>query len=309
MGKTFDTAVIGGGPAGLTAAVYGARSGLKTVLFDAGESGGALASASKVANFPGMPQAVPGSKIISILREQAVNFGAEIIDSRVDEITAAPPQKKISAGGEIIEAKTVIIASGSMGRQAGIKGEKEFTGKGVGYCAACDAAFFKGKNVAMIGSPESILNEIDMVARFAKKIYAVIPSGAGKSEDELSEKSKLLQKHKPEEIFGEKFVEGLRVRDKEGRDAKLAVSGVFIYLKGNKPAVDFLKEGIKKSEDGCIETDPRTMAASIEGVFAAGDVTCKSFRQAVVSASEGCRAALSAEGYISGRKKPKHIWH
>ncbi len=312
MGGAYDAVIIGGGPAGLTAAIYASRLGLKTIVSDKSGADGALGSASRIENFPGVNRAVTGGELLSILREQAEAFGSEFLPYKADAAELNADPKIITAGGRLLEAKTVVIATGSMGRAANIKGEAEFAGKGVSYCAACDAPFFRGKDVALIGSAEKILEELHTISPFAGRIYAVTPSRltSGKQQhEELRENAEVFEKHAADEIFGDEFVSGLKIKDSTGTVRDIPVSGVFIYLRGNSPEVDFIKEEIRLGDDGCIQTDPGTMETSIKGVYAAGDVTCKEFRQAVVAAAEGCKAALSAEGFLSKRKKPRHSWH
>lgn len=310
MNKAYDTIIIGGGPAGLSAAIYASRLGLKTLLIDRGPSGGALGSASKIENFPGLSSAVSGKELLAMLRRQAERFGAEFLDGAVTGAELNSDPKKITAGSRVFEAKTAVIAAGAKGKKAGIKGEKEFGGKGVSYCAACDAPFYRGKDVILTGSTSKIIEELDTVSRFAAKVYIVIPSAVKIEEKNAFEgKAALLEKHRPVEIHGDKFVTGLKVKDSKGAEKDIPASGVFVYSKGSGGALDFIKDKIELEDDGCISADPRTMATSIEGVYGAGDVTCTRFRQAVIAAAEGCRAALSAESLISKRTTPRKAWH
>ncbi len=310
MNKAYDTVIIGGGPAGLSAAIYASRIGLKTLLIDRGPSGGALGSASKIENFPGLLKAVSGKELLAVLRSQAERFGAEFLEGAVTEAELNADPKKITGGGQVFEAKTAVIAAGAKGKKAGIKGEKEFAGKGVSYCAACDAPFYRGKDVILTGNTDKIIEELDTVSRFAAKVHAVITSAVKIEEKRvLDEKAALLEEHRPVEILGDKFVTGLKVKDSKGAEKEIPASGIFVYTKGSGAPLDFIRDEIQLEDDGCISADPRTMATSIEGVYGAGDVICTKFRQAVIAAAEGCRAALSAEGFISKRTTPRKAWH
>lgn len=306
----YDVIVIGGGPAGLTAAQYAARTKLKTLVLDKSATAGALAYSSKIENYPGLTKPLSGKELLDIMRQQTINFGAEYIETQVVNINILDELKTVMTMNNTYNSKTMIIATGSMGRKPSIKGEETFLGKGVSYCAICDAAFYRGLKVCVIGSSEEAIKEAGILTRFAETVYLISPSAklSGDEQHILQEPNlKVLLGHTVTEIEGTALVERIRMLDQDKKEASLELSGVFVYLHGNKPVTDFLLGTLEAGEDGCISVDAY-MGTSVQGVFAAGDVTCSEIRQVVVAASQGCLAALSAEKYLSKRKKLRMDW-
>jgi thioredoxin reductase (NADPH) len=311
MPELYDVVIIGGGPAGLAAGQYSARAKLKTIIIDKSKTAGALAYSHKIENYPGLAKPVSGKGLLDIFREQAVRFGAEYIEAQVIGINSAEDKKEVFTTDKNYAGKTLIIATGSMGRKPTIKGEAEFLGKGVSYCAVCDAAFFKGKNVCVIGSSEEAVKEAGFLTKFAETVYLISPTPKLKVEDDNPvlkiPNIKILLGHSITAIEGSDVVERVKMLDANKKETALEISGVFIYMQGSKPVVDFLGDVIKINEEGCIITN-RAMETSVAGVFAAGDVTCREVRQVVAAASDGCIAALSAEKFITNRKGKKYDW-
>lgn len=311
METLYDVIIIGGGPAGLSAAQYAARSNLKTVVIDKSQTAGALAFASRIENYPGLPQPVTGKELLDIFRDQAIRFGAEYVEAQVVGVKLEGEMKEVYTMEAVYKGKTVIIATGAMGRKPTIKGEKEFLGRGVSYCAICDAAFFRGKTVCVIGDSEEAVKEAGLLTGFAETVYLISPSKSLKVEDDhpvlKKENLKILKGYSVTEIEGSDVVERIRMTDIDHRESTLELSGVFVYLHGSKPVVDFLGETVELSEEECVVTN-RMMETSIPGVFAAGDVTCTEVRQVVIAAANGCVAALSADKYIHHRKRRKYDW-
>jgi len=309
--KLYDVIVIGGGPAGLSAALYAARAQLATVVLDKNFTAGALGTTDKIENYPGVPRKLTGAELLSMFREQAKSFGAHIVETPVVGIQSDKDLKQVMTAEGVYKGKTVIVATGSMGRSPTLNGEEEFMGRGVSYCAACDAPFFRDKEVAIIGDIKEILEEMDPIATFARTLY-VIPKGTITSEQKQIlasiSKATVLPDHRVVRISGERTVTGVVIVDSEGNEQTFAVSGVFIYLHGNQPITDFLQGTVELTADGCIKVNPEDMSTSVEGIYAAGDVTCKKFRQAVIATAEGCIAALSAEKYITKRKGVRPQW-
>ena len=307
----YDVVIIGGGPAGLSAAQYAARSNLKTVVIDKSPDAGALAYSSKIENYPGVPEPLSGPELLDIFRKQAVNFGAEYVEKQVVGVKLGDDMKEVYTIDQAYVGKTMIIATGSMGRKATIKGEAQFLGRGVSYCAICDAAFYKGMTVCVIGDSEEAVKEAGLLTRFAGTVYLISPSKGLKVEDDhptlRSENLKVLKGQSVTSIEGNEVVERIRMVDSDRNETALELSGVFVYLHGSKPIVDFLGEAIELSEEECIVTN-KMMQTSIPGVFAAGDVICTEVRQVVIAASNGCIAALSAEMYLHHRKRHKYDW-
>lgn len=310
--EIYDVIIIGGGPAGLSAALYAARTRLKTIVLDKNPSAGALGSADRIENYPGIPGPIKGSELLARIRKQVESFGAEIRQEQVFGIDITANPKQVIAGDKTYNSRTIIIATGSMGRTAAIRGEAEFTGRGVSYCATCDAAFYRDKDVAVAGKIEEIIEEARTLARFAKRIYIIT-----REKDVPPEHAELTQNPSQmilktscriEEIKGDSSVSGVSIAHSDGRTEIIDVSGVFLFLHGNKPITDFLYGAIETNPGGCIRVSPETMSTSVEGVFAIGDVTCKKVRQVVVSASEGCIAALAAEQYINKKERITSQW-
>ncbi|PIP70048.1 MAG: thioredoxin reductase, partial [Nitrospirae bacterium CG22_combo_CG10-13_8_21_14_all_44_11] len=301
MTDLYDVIIIGGGPAGLSAAQYAARAKLKTIVLDKSKTAGALAFSRKIENYPGLPEPLTGKELLDIFRKQAVKFGAEYAEVQVVGVNLTGNVKEVFTMDKNYSGKTVIIATGSMGRKPTIKGEAEFLGKGVSYCAICDAAFYKGKTVCVIGDSEEAVKEAGLLTKFAETVYLISPSSKLKVEDDypaLSQPNlKILPGQSVTAIEGNEVVERIKMSDADKKETALEVSGVFVYLHGSKPIIDFLGGNIDLSEEECIVTN-RMMETSILGVFAAGDMTCTEVRQIVVSAANGCIAALSAERYI-----------
>ncbi len=308
----YDVIIIGGGPGGLSAAQYAARSKLKTIVLDKSATAGALAFTSRVENYPGIAKAVTGNELLDIFRNQALNFGAEYVEAQVVGVRMDADVKEVYTMDKTYLGKTIIIATGAMGRKAAIQGESEYLGRGVSYCAICDAAFYKGKTVCVIGDSEDAVKEAGLLTRFADTVYLIAPSKKLKVSEDYptleEENLKVLLNHSVKEIRGKDVVENILLLSKdENNEVELSLDGVFVYLHGNKPIVDFLNFAVDISDDECIITN-RMMETSLPGIFAAGDVTCIEVRQVVIAAAYGCIAALSAEKYIHHRKKRKYDW-
>ncbi len=306
--QVYDVAIIGGGPAGLTAAVYSARAKLKTLVLDKSPSAGAMGMARRIESFPGQLHVTSGPELLSVFRKQAQKFGAETVQDEVVGVDLQSKPKRISTLGGEYHVKAVIAATGSMGRKPSIEGEAALVGRGVGYCAACDAAFFDGRDVAMVGDLDRAMEEFDQVARFARKIYLVTVAGDIEEQHRRHlqaniDKVEVLHGYRLAQIIGKDSVEKIEIQGLDGKKSLLDVSGVFLYLFGRLPIVDFLQGSLTLDPDGCILVNRDDMSTSIEGVYAIGDVTCRRFRQAVLAAADGCLAALAVERYLSGTGK------
>ncbi len=308
----YDVVIIGGGPAGLTAAQYAARSNLKTIVLDKSPTAGALAFTDRIENYPGLPEPISGKELLDIFREQAIRFGAEYVETQVIGVQLQSEIKETYTMDKTYKSKSVIIATGAMGRKPTIKGEKEFLGRGVSYCAICDAAFFKGKTVAVIGDSEEAVKEAELLTRYAGKVYLLSPSKKLK----LPEDHPVPEKENLEIIYniivksinGNEVVENVLLKDKDTDEERtLPLDGVFVYLHGSRPVVDFLNFAVDISDEECIITNSM-METNIPGVFAAGDVTCTEIRQVVIAAAKGCIAALSADKYVHHRKRRRLDW-
>ncbi len=308
----YDVVIIGGGPAGLTAAQYAARANLKTVVLDKSPTAGALAFTDKIENYPGLPEPISGKQLLDIFRNQAIRFGAEYVEAQVIGVNLQSDPKEVFTMDRTYKGRAVIIATGAMGRKPTIKGEKEFLGKGVSYCAVCDAAFFRDRVVCVLGDTEEALKEAVYLTRFAREVYLLSPSKELKLTEDHPipevENLKILYSKVVKEIKGNEVVESIVVKDlQEDKEEEMSVDGVFVYLHGSRPVVDFLNFAVDLSDDECIITN-KMMETNIPGVFAAGDVTCTEVRQVVIAAAHGCIAALSADKYVHGRKRRRYDW-
>ncbi len=308
----YDVIIIGGGPAGLTAAQYASRSKLKTVVLDKSSSAGALAYSNKIENYPGITEPLTGSELLDLFRGQARTFGAEYVEAQVVGVNFDNDIKEVYVSDAAYKGKTVIIATGSMGRKAGIPGEEDFLGKGVSYCATCDAAFFKDLTVSVIGDSEEAVKEAAVLGRFAKTVYIISPlKETTFTTDDFSlpaDRVRIMTSSRVTSIHGSDVVTHITVKNSEdGQEQEMAMDGVFVYLVGSRPVVDYLNESIPLSDKACVLTH-RSMETSIPGVFAGGDVTCGEVRQVVVASAFGCIAALSAERFIHNRKRAKFDW-
>lgn len=307
----YDVIIVGGGPAGLSAAQYAARSNLKTIVVDKSPTAGALAFTSRIENYPGLPEPVSGKELLDIFRKQAVTFGAEYVEKQVVGVRLDGEVKEVYTMEESYRGKTLIIATGAMGRKPSLKGEAEFLGRGVSYCAICDAAFYRGKTVCVIGDSEEAVKEAGLLTRFAEMVYLISSSNKLKVEDDHPvlqiQNLRVLTGHSVASIEGSETVERIRIVDSEQKESTKELSGVFVYLHGNRAIVDFLAGTLELSEEECLVTN-KMMETSIPGVYGAGDVSCAEVRQVVIAASNGCIAALSAEKYIHHRKRRKYDW-
>jgi len=300
----YDLVIIGGGPAGITAGIYGARKALKTLLLTK-DFVGQIGRTDSIENYPGFFQ-IGGMDLSKKFREHLEKFSIEIKEgSEVKSLSKPDSVFKVeTTKGEVFEAKAVVVASGRNPRPLKIPGEQKFEGKGVSFCGTCDAPFFKDKTVAVIGGGNAALETVLDLLPFAEKIY-VLEISPRLLADEINQqrarksgKTEILLKAQILEIKGKNTVEKLVYRDlKSNKNKELAVAGIFIEI-GSLPATDFLKDLVGFNKAGEIAIDPLTCATKTPGLFAAGDVTDVKYKQIVVAAGEGAKAALSAYNYI-----------
>jgi thioredoxin reductase (NADPH) len=307
----YDVVIIGGGPAGLSSAQYASRAKLKTIVLDKSATAGALAFTSHIENYPGLITPVSGKELLDIFREQALKFGAEYVETQVVGVKLDGETKEVYTMDSVYKGKAVIVATGSMGRKPTIKGEAELLGRGVSYCAVCDAVFYKGKTVCVIGNSEEAVKEAGHLTRFAETVFLISPTPELKLEGHhpaLDAKNMtILTGHVVTSIEGGEAVEKIKIADASNKESEIPLSGVFVYLHGSRPIVDFLQDSLERTENECIEIN-RMMETPMPGVFAAGDVTCTEVRQVVTAVANGCVAALSAEKYIHHRSRRKSDW-
>ncbi len=311
--QPVDVLIIGGGPAGATAALYAARAGRTCRVIDKGLASGALGMSREIANFPGFADPLPGARIVEAIRSQAERYGAAFATDRVTAVSLAGPVKTAWGAKGSYEGRTMVVATGSMGRSAPLAGEERLVGRGVSYCATCDGFFFRDQVVAVVGSTDEAAEEALILARLARRVHLLLPVEAPRGPAELVsqvEAAASIEVHRStlvQEILGAERVDGLRVRARGGAPFVLPVNGVFLYLQGARPVVDFLGGQAELSAEGCLAVDGFSQT-SVPGVFAAGDVLCKHLKQAVIAAAEGASAAVAADRYLSGHAKLRPDW-
>ena len=299
----YDVAIIGAGPAGLSAGVYASRAKLSTVIIEKMFPGGQAAITDKIENYPGFAEGIGGEELTDNIKYQAEKFGADFINGDVDKIEKLDNKFIIHMQEEKLEAKTVILAMGAEPRQIGVKGETEFVGRGVSYCATCDGAFYTDKPIVMVGGGDTAIEEAMYLTRFASSIHVIHRRDELRATKILQERAlkndkiKFIWDSVVEQIKGEDAVEEVVVKNvKTGELSSVFVDGVFVAI-GYTPKTDFVKDLIKLDNQGYIITDDH-MKTGIPGLFAAGDLRQKSLRQVVTAVSDGAIAAVEAGRYI-----------
>jgi thioredoxin reductase (NADPH) len=301
--EKHDAIIVGGGPAGLTAGLYAARSRLDILLLEKLTPGGQVMTTAMVENYPGFEEAISGPDLVAKMEKQARGFGLQVEIKSVEKITQEGNLKKVIADGEEYLAKAVIVATGVEPKLLGIPGEKELRGRGVSYCATCDGPFFRDKEVVVIGGGDSAVEEAIYLTRFAKRVRLIHRRDqlrAAKLVQERAfsnEKVEVVWDTVTTRINGEQFVQSVDVKNvKSGQKDKFETSGVFLYV-GVKPNSDLFDFKIDTDKAGFLRTD-ENMCTSVEGIYAVGDVRSKLLRQIVTATGEGATAAFAVEKYL-----------
>lgn len=302
-----DVLILGGGPAGMSAAIYAARAKLFTVLVDEGLTGGQVATTFHVANYPGTNGVVRGMDLMENMKKQALDFGTRIDDMKeILEVCLSGDEKYVKTEDAEYFAKAIILATGAQPRKLPAEGEREFRGRGVHYCATCDGALYQDAKVIVVGGGESALEEAVFLTRYAKTVVIVNRSDKFRASkaaiDEVmnNQAISVMWNSEIRKIYGENFVTSAEIEDTKTREMKeLEVDGVFVYI-GTIPRTDLFKDQLPLNESGYIKTD-EDMAASIPGVYAAGDVRVKKIRQISTAVSDGTIAGIMAERYINNK--------
>ncbi len=300
--------IIGSGPAGYTAAIYAGRANLSPVLYAGLQPGGQLTTTTIVENFPGHPQGIDANQLMEDMRQQAVNFGADIRNGVATKADLSARPFKITIDDEkLIEADALIIATGAAARYLGLEDEKKYAGMGVSACATCDGFFYRKKVVAVVGGGDTACEEATYLASLARKVYLIVRKPflrASKIMQERvmnNEKIEVLFEHNAEGLFGENGVEGVHLVKRLGEPDEshydLPVDGFFLAI-GHKPSSDIFKDYLEVDKAGYIVTEGATPRTNIPGVFAAGDVADPHYRQAITAAASGCKAAIEAERFL-----------
>jgi thioredoxin reductase (NADPH) len=302
--KNYDIAILGAGPAGLTAGLYAGRGGLKTAIIEKMMPGGLVASTERIDNYPGFPEGVSGYELAQRMEKQAKKFGAEIVTAQA--ISVVPETKyqlvKLS-DGSTIKSRALIIATGAYPRTLGVPGEKELLGKGVSYCAVCDGAFFKNQPVAVLGGGDSAIQEAIYLAGLASKVTVIHRRNVLRAADSIQKvafsnnKIDFAWNKDVLSIEGASLVTGVKIMDKQTlKEELIPVTGAFIYV-GYKPSSEIVKNVVKTDELGYIVTD-ESMATSVPGIYACGDVRKKLVRQVSSAVGDAATAAIAAQQYL-----------
>lgn len=299
----YDLIILGGGPAGLTAAIYAGRAALKTLVLLGTSPGGQAASTETVENFPGFPDGVGGAELAQRMQQQAERFGAETVADTATAVDFSASPFTVKTFSRTYQARSVIVATGAVPKRLGVPGEETFWGRGVSTCATCDGFFYRGKKVAVVGGGDSAVDEALVLTKYADQVFVIHRRDQLRAtriyQDRAfaNPKIRFVWDTVVEEIVGDRAVTGLRLRNvKTGEQSLLEVDGVFIYI-GMQPATDLFKGQLALDEWGYILTD-RQRHTSVPGVFAAGDVQDYLYRQVVVAAASGAIAAMEAEKFL-----------
>lgn len=303
MEKNYDLVIVGAGPAGMTAALYGSRAGLKTVMIESGAPGGKLLKTYKIANYPGTPD-INGADLATAMFEQSTAFGAHYEYGNVLEVTK--DKKVILEDGSEIQAKAIILAMGCQEAMMDIPGEKRNIGHGVSFCAVCDGAFFRDMPVAVVGSNNAAIEETSFLCQFANKVYVVVEQDSLKADVsvqkliENEDKIEIIYHAKPKEVLSEKGKVCALLIEKEGEEIQLDVKGIFPY-QGQNPMISALKTLDVVDSRGYIVVDENRMT-KVEGIYAAGDILAKDLRQVVTATNDGAIAAQHINKMIKMKK-------
>jgi thioredoxin reductase (NADPH) len=300
-----DVIIIGSGPAGYTAAIYAARAQLKPLVFEGTQFGGALMTTTEVENYPGFRDGITGPELMDEMREQALRFGADLRMEDVDAVSLDGEIKTVTVGDQTHQARAVILAMGAAARHLGVPGEDDLLGMGVSTCATCDGFFFRDEDIAVVGGGDSAMEEATFLTRFARSVTIIhrreefrasrIMLDRARANDKIT----FLTNTQVTGIEGGPKVTGIQLRNSvTGEESKLPVTGVFVAI-GHDPRSELVRGQLELDPDGYVQVQGGTTSTSIEGVFAAGDLVDRTYRQAVTAAGTGCSASIDAERWLA----------
>lgn len=306
-----DVIIVGSGPAGYTAAIYAARAQLAPLVFEGTSYGGALMTTTDVENFPGFRDGIMGPELMDQMREQALRFGADLRMEDVESLSLGGPVKTVTtADGQTHRGRAVILAMGAAARYLQVPGEQELLGRGVSSCATCDGFFFRDQDIAVIGGGDSAMEEATFLTRFARSVTIVHRREEFRASRIMLERARTNDKIRfhtnavVTAVTGADTVTGLQVRDTvTGEESTLAVTGVFVAI-GHDPRSQLVRDAVDVDPDGYVRVATPTTATSLPGVFAAGDLVDRTYRQAVTAAGTGCAAAIDAERWLAEAAHP-----
>jgi len=301
-----DVIIIGSGPAGYTAALYAARARLNPLVFEGSvTAGGALMNTTDVENFPGFPDGILGPDLMDSIRKQAERFGAELVSDDVIEVDLTATPKVVKTADSAYQGRAIIVATGSSYRELGVPGEKRLSGHGVSWCATCDGFFFREQDIAVVGGGDSAMEEATFLTRFARSVTIVHRRDSLRASKIMQDRAlsnpkiRFAWNSEVLEMIGEDRITGLRLRDATtGAENVLPVTGVFVAI-GHDPRSELFKDQLASDDDGYLLVEQPSARTAIPGVFAAGDVVDRHYRQAVTAAGTGCTAALDAERWLA----------
>ena len=304
----MNTIIIGSGPAGYTAAIYAARADLNPIIYTGLEPGGQLTTTTEVDNFPGYPKGVDGPTMMNELKEQAERFGTEVKIDFISKVDFSKERggihKLYTQNGDEITSKTVIISTGASAKYLGLESEQRLIGGGVSACAVCDGFFYKNQDVAIVGGGDTAIEEATYLAKICSNVTMLVRKDHFRASKAMQNRLanfdniNVLFNHEINEVIGENVVEGIKIKNNLNEEvSEIKITGLFIAI-GHTPNTGIFKESVEMDDSGYILTDKISTKTNIPGVFAAGDVQDKDYRQAITAAGTGCMAALDAERYL-----------
>ena len=303
--ETINCLIIGGGPAGYTAAIYASRADLSPVVYEGIQPGGQLTTTTDIENYPGFENGISGQQLMDTMKAQALRLGADIRMGAVTEADLSQrPFKIVIDGSKEIYAQTLIIATGATAKYLGLPSEIKYRGLGVSACATCDGFFYRKKTVAVVGGGDTACEEATYLAGLCKKVYMIVRRDVLRASEAMQERVRntenieILWNCNTQEVLGDEYgVTGARLIRKDGEVFDIAVDGFFLAI-GHHPNSELFNKWVAVDSEGYIITDGKTSKTNVEGVFAAGDVQDPLYRQAITAAASGCRAALDAEKFL-----------
>jgi thioredoxin reductase (NADPH) len=305
--KIHEVVIVGSGPAGYTAAIYAARAQLEPVVYEGSvTAGGALMNTTEVENFPGFAEAIMGPDLMDSMRKQAARFGSQLITDDIIEMDLKGPVKTLKDGsGNILKAKSVILAMGSAYREIGLENEKRLSGRGVSWCATCDGFFFRDQEIAVVGGGDSAVEEATFLTKFASKVTLIHRRDSLRASKIMADRAKanpkieFLWNTEVTDVLGETKMQALQLKNVLTGDVTQRDFGALFVAIGHIPRSELITTQVELDAEGYVKVEGRSTRTNIEGVFACGDLVDHTYRQAITAAGSGCQSALDAEKFLS----------